>query len=232
MKKFQTLEQVKQYFAGETIECLLCGKQYKSLATHIQRIHNVSVDDYKIKYGLPFSIGLVAEETRKKYSNAMLLRIEAGDKTLMPISKVAHKGQQSKNRFQPFAKHELSERLKQINKSREPITRLQMEQYVSFFEQKKIRPWEIQGRENKFGIICSATFSRHKNKHKDICDRYEKIISEIPSRRIGKRRLRLEIIKDVEQLKKQGLSSVKIASIVGVGRTTVKRIIKKEGVWC
>ena len=64
--KFKDIEEVNQYLSGDRIQCLLCGKSYKLLATHIMTIHGVTVDQYKEKYGIPWEYGLSSSGTRKK----------------------------------------------------------------------------------------------------------------------------------------------------------------------
>jgi predicted transcriptional regulator len=58
---FSTLEQMKEYLRGDRITCLLCGKPYKALGGHLSAVHGMSADDYKAKYGLPFTFGLCGE---------------------------------------------------------------------------------------------------------------------------------------------------------------------------
>lgn len=69
--KFETREQVEKYFSGDKIECLLCGRTMKKLGAHLIRIHGVSDDQYKARYGLPWSRGLVCNETFDRYSKAI-----------------------------------------------------------------------------------------------------------------------------------------------------------------
>jgi hypothetical protein len=63
-KPFETREEVNNYLNSDRLICLLCGKTYKSLCTHV-RVHGITADDYKEKYGLPFGCGLTCESTRK-----------------------------------------------------------------------------------------------------------------------------------------------------------------------
>jgi hypothetical protein len=58
-------EQIESYLSGDKITCLLCGKNSPVLSHHIKVIHNVTPEEYKQMYGLPFSIGLAAGEWRK-----------------------------------------------------------------------------------------------------------------------------------------------------------------------
>lgn len=113
---FESKAEVEAYFEGEKIECLLCGRMLKSLSTHLSRIHDVECDEYREKFGLPYSKGLVSSVTSGKCSAGLHRRIERGDKTLMPISQVANIGQQTKNRALPlYAQNEHGARITEYN---------------------------------------------------------------------------------------------------------------------
>ena len=75
-KQLETHEEIKNYFRGDRIQCLLCGKPYKSLATHLVRVHGMTVDKYKKRYGLPWVRGLVCDGTRSILKNNMEKRIK------------------------------------------------------------------------------------------------------------------------------------------------------------
>ncbi len=51
---FQTMEEVDAYLSGDRITCLLCGKQLRRLAVHLPKVHNMTGDDYRTKYGIPW----------------------------------------------------------------------------------------------------------------------------------------------------------------------------------
>lgn len=65
---FETREQVDAYFSGKRIECLLCGSEFKSLDLHLRAVHEITVDQYREKYGLPYLRGLCCEETHNQMS--------------------------------------------------------------------------------------------------------------------------------------------------------------------
>jgi hypothetical protein len=57
---FKTRLHVEQYFSGETIQCLICGRHFKRLQKHLAAKHAISADDYKRRFGLPWSRGLTS----------------------------------------------------------------------------------------------------------------------------------------------------------------------------
>lgn len=66
-EKFSTLEEIHEYLGGDRITCLLCGKSFKALCGHLSKIHKMSTDDYKDRYGLPFRSGLQIGELTDLY---------------------------------------------------------------------------------------------------------------------------------------------------------------------
>ena len=65
---FTTKEDIDEYFSGETVVCLICGKKYKSLTPHIKAKHKMSAREYKKDFGLPLSRGLNSENFHNNMS--------------------------------------------------------------------------------------------------------------------------------------------------------------------
>jgi hypothetical protein len=74
-----TADEVDHYLSGGSITCMLCGRGFRRLGGHLQAIHQVTEDDYRARYGLPWSRGLTCEPTRDKYRAAAKKRIEDGE---------------------------------------------------------------------------------------------------------------------------------------------------------
>lgn len=65
-QSFRTRREVERYFSGATIKCLLCGKRYRRLAFHLAAKHAMTADEYKGRFGLPWSRGLISAESLAK----------------------------------------------------------------------------------------------------------------------------------------------------------------------
>ena len=118
-KPFATKGEVANYFSGARIQCLLCGKWLKSLATHLVRVHETSVDEYKIMFGLPHSRGLVSEMTAKRQAASLQKRIDEGDKSIIvdptTLDKTPHK---QKHKPVHYSKKARSPRMVKLNQKR------------------------------------------------------------------------------------------------------------------
>jgi hypothetical protein len=108
---FLTMEEIKEYYSGDKIQCLICDKWYKELGWHLRAKHTMSCDEYKSKFGLPWSRGLVSEELHIRKSEKA--------KELVANGKIAQHFNQSefnelrkrgkRKKIQPFLKQIVGE---------------------------------------------------------------------------------------------------------------------------
>jgi hypothetical protein len=102
-KIFSSIEDVKKHFSGEFVTCLLCGKEYRAIGNHIVRIHNMSIDEFKVKYNIPWSYSLSSEVTRVKKRDIRLEYIETlPEGTMKALAKDARGKRSGKVRMCPF----------------------------------------------------------------------------------------------------------------------------------
>ena len=78
MNPFLSVEEVRRYLSGDRVICLLCGKDYRELGQHIQRIHGVTVDRYKEMYRIPWTYALVSAKSKKTRSRIVQRRMREG----------------------------------------------------------------------------------------------------------------------------------------------------------
>ena len=57
---FKTRRDIERYFGGKTIECLFCGQRFRRLGGHLAAKHEMSVDEYRTRFGLPWTRGLTS----------------------------------------------------------------------------------------------------------------------------------------------------------------------------
>lgn len=78
LKPFSSIEDVREYISGDKIICLLCGKSYRRIGTHLQSIHGISCDEYRERYNIPWTYGLICQESSLLYSQNTKKRFENG----------------------------------------------------------------------------------------------------------------------------------------------------------
>ena len=74
---FKNIEDVEHYLSGDKVTCLLCGKQYNSLGTHLF-VHNYTPSTYREKYKIPNTFGLIGTNTFNKFSEQAKKQHQAG----------------------------------------------------------------------------------------------------------------------------------------------------------
>jgi hypothetical protein len=79
---FLTIDALHDYFSQSRITCLLCGRKMHVLGKHLVSVHGVTSDQYREKYGIPWSYGLCSPSAANNYSKALKKRIESGDTSL------------------------------------------------------------------------------------------------------------------------------------------------------
>jgi predicted transcriptional regulator len=57
---FKTRRDIERYFGCKTIECLLCRQRFRRLGGHLAAKHDMGVDDYRSRFGLPWTRGLTS----------------------------------------------------------------------------------------------------------------------------------------------------------------------------
>ena len=90
--KLITKNEIDEYFSNpEGIQCLLCGRIYKSLNGHLRIIHGISHEEYRARYGLPWRRGLVSPKVSNRLSYLLTKRIRNGSFKPKPDNKAAIK---------------------------------------------------------------------------------------------------------------------------------------------
>jgi len=104
------------------LKCLICGKKFNHLGSHIWNKHKILARDYKMEFGLPINMALISEEIYKKKSEYFEENREKFVKQLLKGGakykfKKGHK--QTKNSYRsPYAKKKEIERIKKFNNTK------------------------------------------------------------------------------------------------------------------
>ena len=132
--RFKTIMEVKEYLSGDKITCLLCGKEYKKIGVHVTAIHDMSTDEYREKYNIPWRYGLVSSETFKRYSKATRKRIEGG---WMPPTKTQEELNKYKKRPCPLQQDLSKKNLGVHGQPKHPLTLSPSGQLETFSQRRR-----------------------------------------------------------------------------------------------
>ena len=121
-RSFETREEVDAYFRQDRLDCLLCGRRFKWISPrHLGCVHNMSTDEYKVKFGLPLSRSLMCEESRAEKAEVMSSDLKEPDGKLRGDVSLGPKGHASHWR-PPYYRAELAERIKVIRHRKKRTT--------------------------------------------------------------------------------------------------------------
>ena len=76
---FKDYDEYKQYFVGDRIICLLCGKHYRAIGNHLRVSHETDIEDYKKKYGIFWTKALTCNDLHEEQSDRAKERIANGE---------------------------------------------------------------------------------------------------------------------------------------------------------
>ena len=63
-RKFNTLAETEEYRSGDQIQCLVCGKWLARIAHKHLEMHNMTADDYRAEFGIPWTYSLTSAKSR------------------------------------------------------------------------------------------------------------------------------------------------------------------------
>lgn len=77
-RPFESIKEVREYLSGDKIVCLLCGRSFRTLGLHLRKIHDMTPDEYRERYNIPWTYGLACAENREAHSVATKKLIASG----------------------------------------------------------------------------------------------------------------------------------------------------------
>ncbi len=226
--KFSKAE-VDQYFSGDRIQCLICGKTYKRLAIHIY-MHDLTEDDYRELYGLPWRRGLCGIDAFKAYSNAMHVRI--GEGYMPPCNKEnrakAHTAiREHGMRTQPFKREICRENISHSNGR---------EQWPDYMFQEIVRRI-LTGR--TLPEVCTDNelprktwFRKYAREHPEEKQLFLAQLNELPFKDQATIRYGMQkrFWAEITLRRQRGETDYKIAAATGVSVMTCNRVRRQQGI--
>ena len=76
---FNSMGEIREYLDHERIECFECGKSYINLGLHTRLAHEMDKDEYKLKYGIPITVGLVPKWRSEALTAHAIERVKTGE---------------------------------------------------------------------------------------------------------------------------------------------------------
>ena len=219
-----TRSEIDDYLAGNRVQCLLCGKRYKTLPTNLERTHDVTADDYRERYGLPWRRGLCGVGTSEKLSKNMLGRQKEGFRP--PIEAAQKKSMAATRRpDQPF-----------FVKVKEENMKIGSEKFRKYTDQDFRNVLAKMLKEKKgLNEVCKdagmphfRAVSKYAKKNTEFRKRLEKTYEQLPysvqagACRLPEKRFR----EDLLSLKRSGITVADMMRLLGVSRSLINNRLK------
>jgi hypothetical protein len=82
--KFTSLEEIRAYLDNEKLTCLICGKEYSMLTSHLKRGHQIHPDEYKERYGITYTSRLAGTAFKAIARKLFLQKVRQGKLSTTP----------------------------------------------------------------------------------------------------------------------------------------------------
>jgi len=225
--RFETKTEIDDYLAGDKVQCLLCGKLFKALPQHLERTHNVTADDYREQYGLPWQRGLCGAGTTEKMSKNMLNRRKNG---FRPPIELAQKKSVTTGKRRPDQPFLVDAKIKSLKPIIEKIKKYEDRDFKNVLEKmlkEKIGLNEAC-KDPKMPHIKSV--STYAQKNAEYRKELEKTYAKLPysvqagAGRLPEKRFR----EDLLSLKRSGITVADMSRLLGVSRSLIHNRLKPK----
>lgn len=223
---FESVDQVIKYMSGDSITCLLCGKQYKSLGLHLLKVHGVSPDRYKMDFGIPWTYSLMCEASVEKKSEQLKQRIsQPGQKQkIVKLAEYARSHKRGTKRKMPDCVRKM--RLDRIIKAT-GITVFSNDDFELFLKRVKSgrTPKEVASDDD---MPSWSVWWKYRRENPDYAKKFWEIWEQLPfevqarAQMLGPR-----FLQELRQLFDMGLSDHEAARRLGVTAMACNRHTKK-----
>lgn len=229
--EFKTIEEVEDYFGRDKLTCLICGKEYIALHKHLSK-HDISVDDYKERYGIPWRKGLISRTLCEKQAAIMKKQREEGVLPQRPPEDHIKKIQKAARRRRPITKATRDTQQKhglKMHGRKERWAKKDFEEYLRRI--KTGRTITEVGKDKD--MPCREVFDTYKRENPDFNEKFKKAWNALPfdvevrGQKTGKR-----FKNKVIELRGKNLSWPEIGRVMQVNEGTVRNCwhrLKKKG---
>ncbi len=213
--KFETKEEVDAYLCGDKIQCLLCGKWFIRLAgAHLIQRHNLTSDDYKERYGIPWGRGLIGESLREEKS-------------------IRSKKLLAKKKIGPLLKGWVDRDKRKKGQRRPPacimndLTKWRKEDYEAILERMMTEQRTLCDVCGDPDLPGSCLFSVYAKKHAELKEKVRRIYYTFPySMQFKVRIVSPNFQKDCRRLRASGMMIKSIAKSLGASLAKVSRVAR------
>lgn len=226
---FTSREAIENYLSDDRIICLICGRPFKALTSHLT-LHDMTAEEYKNKYNIPYTFGLARDTTRqmmseggKKHYAANPERREFMAQILKDCAESRRSGWKKRRPRKDFIERENSQRMIELNGRVTQFSDLEKTAVLNALDNGMTQPEAVKSigyslsgflhvlrRDAAFRAAIKAAIEA------------QPFALQARQQRLGKR-----FEDECRRLLQQGYSDQIIANMLGVTTMTVNRRTKK-----
>jgi hypothetical protein len=224
--KFRTKAEIDFYLAGNKIQCLLCGKLFILLPKHLEWAHDLTADDYRELYGLPWKRGLCGVGLSKKRSKYMLDRIKNGFQP--PIEAAMKKSVGAPRRpDQPFF---IKVKLENMRAGSDKFRKYEDKDYYGVLEKMIKEKKGLNEACQDPDMPTINAVSKYTKKNADFRKELEWTYEQLPySVQAGACRLpEKKFREDLLSMKRSNITVADMSRLLGVSRSMIHRRLKNK----
>ncbi len=213
--KFQTIEEINAYFSGDKIQCLRCGKWFKAITgNHLLCKHQITIEEYKEMYGLPWVRGLCSEPTRE-IKVGLGKKMWVDGKLLEKAMEKIRKGKRRPRRpVQPFNKDLSRKQMSALHKVRKKFGRKDFEAILDRMRKEKRSLKDVC---NDTDLPSYGTWQEFLKRRPEYAKKAKKIHYNLPlSVQLKTQDVSPEFRIECERLRAKGKEMSEIAEVMGV----------------
>lgn len=223
--KFQTKEEVDAYFAGDKIQCLLCGKWYKEITFgHLSRIHDTTVDEYRERYGLPWRRGMTGQNTHRTRSQIAKQLIAEGKLKLIYKNIRQKEPGRPRRPLQPFARN--AKRKQALAAAHKRPAEWQRADYEAILTRMQEQQRSLSNVLQDPDLPGETAWRNFVKQHPDFAEKAQQIHFSLPySKQLRSHNVSPQFQIDCQRLRSQGKTLQDIAKILGVSSSSVRQAL-------
>lgn len=230
--RFKTVEEIKAYFDHEKLTCLLCGREFHNLALHVSTTHEMHKDDYKERFGIPWSYGLAGKKFKEHGSKHFKEMRESGKLARSPSKAHIQKLHAANNKKRPPVeafRNDSRRKLLATHGRTDKWSDADLEEFLERIASGRT-PMEVSTDKD---MPCAKVFYDRVNSDSKYRKRYEQIWNNLHYEvhiRAGKPSKKFE--NEVVRLRRKGMTLPEIAEQLEVGVHAVRcawHRLKKQG---
>jgi hypothetical protein len=221
--KFTTKAEIDQYISNpDGIQCLICGRFFENLSGHLWIFHDISHEQYRDDYGLPWRKGLVSRKVSKKLSSILTKRIKNGSFKPNADNKACVEKIRSGaiRKDQPYLTQIKSEKAKGLSKKNIRHSRNDYEKVLTVMLKNKVALQEACSDEKLPASSRVLGYAESNPEfRKKLLATYYALPYDVQARA---RMLSPQFYEDLKRLKAKGLPNTEIGRQLGISHKTVK----------